>query len=162
MLFNVHTPYTSVFYTHPTDLKTLAQNAADEQKLMHQNARALLAPLCAQWQGNFQALAAGGEGALLRGALAKKCLSALRELLHIVPNWQGIESDMRAFLEAIHAASMAIMPTLNAGMLWGWCGGGACSWCVAIIIVGTIHNIQHPHPCKQRWERMMYPTPPSP
>lgn len=83
---------------------------------MHHNTRALLAPLSAQWQGNFQALTAGGDAAIVRGSLAKKGLSALRELLHVMPNWQGVEEDMRTFLEAVHAASVAIMPTLNAGV----------------------------------------------
>ena len=84
---------------------------------MHHNTRALLAPLSTQWQANFQALTAGGRDATVRGSLAKRGLSALRELLHVMPNWQGVEGDMRMFLEAVHAASVAIMPTLNAGTL---------------------------------------------
>ena len=64
--------------------------AAQRQQL-EQQCKGLLAPLRAQWEGHTGALLAGGDGWQRRGAAAAAALSALRELMHVLQDFDGVE-----------------------------------------------------------------------
>lgn len=55
-----------------------------QRALLDAQAKALLAPLRAQWEQHTAALLAGGEGWARRGAAAAAALSAARELMHVL------------------------------------------------------------------------------
>lgn len=79
--------------------------------------KALLAPLRQQWEGHTTALLAGGDGWQRRGAAAAAALSAARELMHVLQDFEGVEDAINAFLSELHQAAAAIAPQLLSGQL---------------------------------------------
>lgn len=59
-------------------------------------------------QAHFGAVLQGGPDAAERGALGNRALFVLRELLRILPNWEGLQPEATAFLSAALQAANAV------------------------------------------------------
>ena len=120
------------------ELKALVNSTDQQRALMGAEVKALLPRLRTQWQAHASALlgvgggggggapspgrggGAGGEGWEAAGALAAGALSALRELLMLLPELKGGEEEGQAasFFNEGQAAAAAIAPQLFAPGEW--------------------------------------------
>ncbi|KAL4857828.1 Importin-11 [Chlorella vulgaris] len=109
----------------PTDARLLTEQEFEEladgiqrQRLqLEQQCKALLAPLRMQWEQHTAALLGGGEGWARRGGSAAAALSAIRELMHVLQDFEGIEEAITALLTELQQAAAAIAPLLLSGPL---------------------------------------------
>ncbi|PSC67511.1 importin-11 isoform X1 [Micractinium conductrix] len=99
------------------EFEELAQGVAAQRQQLEQQCKGLLAPLRAQWEGHTGALLAGGDGWQRRGAAAAAALSALRELMHVLQDFDGVEEAFAALMTELHQAAAAVAPQLLAGPL---------------------------------------------
>jgi hypothetical protein len=83
---------------------------------MYAQAEAIFPPLAEAWRAHFQAAAQGAAQWQARGALANRTLFVLRELMHVLPNWEGVRPAVAQFLEAVHQGSAATVTMLASGV----------------------------------------------
>ena len=88
-------------------------------------------------QAHFGAALQGGANAAERGALGNRALFVLRELLCLLPSWEGLQAEAGAFLGASLQAAEAVAGTLPAGLPASFHqrmldSAGACSLNVAV------------------------------
>lgn len=69
-------------------------------------------------QAHFGAVLQGGPDAAERGVLGNRALFVLRELLRILPSWEGLQPEATAFLSAALQAANAVAGSA-AGVLLG-------------------------------------------
>lgn len=99
----------------PNQLESLGEALDHDRTTMYQQSKALLSILRVQWEGNFESLLRGESGWDLHGKLAVAGLAALRELLLMLPDVRGVESELDALLtHGVEAAS-----TLARYLFWG-------------------------------------------
>jgi hypothetical protein len=99
----------------PNQLESLGEALDHDRTTMYQQSKALLSILRVQWEGNFDSLLRGESGWDLHGKLAVGGLAALRELLMMLPDVRGVESELDALLNhGVEAAS-----TLARYLFWG-------------------------------------------
>lgn len=101
----------------PAEFEALASGVQQQRAQLDSQCKALLAPLRQQWEGHTGVLLAGGEGWQRRGAAAAAALSAARELMHVLQDFEGVEEAITAFLSELHQAAAAIAPQLLSGPL---------------------------------------------
>ncbi|KAL4448640.1 hypothetical protein ABPG75_005859 [Micractinium tetrahymenae] len=94
------------------EFELLASGVQQQRTQLDSQCKALLAPLRQQWEGHTAALLAGGDGWQRRGAAAAAALSAARELMHVLQDFEGVEDAITAFLSELHQAAAAIAPQL--------------------------------------------------
>lgn len=82
---------------------------------MNERVRATFHPAAAEWRGHFAAAAQGAAAWAERGRLANRGLHVLRELLLLLPDWDGLLPEVGQFLEAVHQASAATVTMLVPG-----------------------------------------------
>jgi hypothetical protein len=95
----------------------LAGGIQQQREQLERQAKALLAPLRVLWEQHTAALLAGSEGWARRGAVAAAALAAIRELMHVLQDFEGIEDHLTALLTELHQAAAAIAPQLLSGPL---------------------------------------------
>jgi hypothetical protein len=66
-------------------------------------------------QAHFAAALQGGPDAAERGALGNRALLVLRELLRLLPSWEGVAAEASAFLGAALQAAAAVAGSGPAG-----------------------------------------------
>lgn len=125
----------------------LASGVQRQRELLERQAKALMAPLRALWEQHTAALLAGCEGWARRGALAATALSAIRELMHVLQDFEGIEEHLTALLTEVHQAAASIAPQLLSGPLAAaaLADGGA----------GDGAQAQRWHALGKNWERLL-------
>lgn len=99
------------------EFEALAAGIQQQRKLLDQQCKALLRLLRQQWEQHTRVLLAGGDSWAWHGAAAAAALSAIRELMHVLQDFEGIEEAFNALMSEIQQAAAAIAPQLLSGPL---------------------------------------------
>lgn len=78
------------------DLKPYQDQIAEERRLMYAQAEAVFPLIAEAWRHHFQAAAQGAPQWEARGRLANRCLFVLRELMHVLPDWDAVRFEEEA------------------------------------------------------------------
>lgn len=96
-------------------LRPLADRITHERQQINASAESVFMPLRQVWEAGMTALMQREENWEAKAHVAVRALSALKELLLLLPAWDSIKADINRFWGEVHAASEGLYNTFLAG-----------------------------------------------
>ena len=96
-------------------LRPLADRITQERRQINSSAESIFMPLRQVWEVGMAAMMNHEEQWEGKAHLAVRTLAALKELLLLLPTWDGIRADINRFWGEAHAASEGLFNAFLAG-----------------------------------------------
>ncbi|KAK9865409.1 hypothetical protein WJX84_004910 [Apatococcus fuscideae] len=111
----IETPRPNSGQLSPQGLRPLADRITHERQQINASAESVFMPLRQVWEAGMTALMQREENWEAKAHVAVRALSALKELLLLLPAWDSIKADINRFWGEVHAASEGLYNTFLAG-----------------------------------------------